>query len=107
MFDFLRNIGRTERTEYPTWKDIPPWDQVNADLGTVGGDMSKVLPVPENESKSKEVYRVGCTDIGETTLTFLGFNGSNMTLTMTQEACEKLIRMLRATYDEQTKETEE
>ena len=68
--------------------------------------------VPEQQkfdnpmSEAKEFYRVGCTDTGETTLTFLGFNGSNMTLTMNQEACDKLIRMLRATYNEQTKETE-
>jgi hypothetical protein len=59
-------------------------------------------------SGANEFYRVGCTDAGETTLTLMGFDGSNMTLTMNQEACEKLIRMLQSTFQEEqiTEETE-
>jgi hypothetical protein len=62
----------------------------------------------ENESaEPKEYFRVGTTNDGRITLTFIGDGGGTMTLTMTQSACEQLIRMLRATYDEEEKtETE-
>lgn len=57
-------------------------------------------PVPEPQPKMcKEHYRVGVTNDGGTTLTLIS-DGNTMTLTMTQEYCERLIRMLRATYGE-------
>ena len=58
-----------------------------------------IRPVPEPEPK--EHYRVGFTDDGKTTLTLIADHSNTMTLTMGQEACEQLIRMLRATYTEE------
>lgn len=58
-------------------------------------------PVPESQpEKSQELYRVGYTNDGGTTLTLMS-DGNTMTLQMTQEYCERLIRMLRATYPEE------
>jgi hypothetical protein len=48
--------------------------------------------------KPKEHYRVGFDDQGMTTLTLMTDHGNSMTLSMNQDACEQLIRMLRATY---------
>jgi hypothetical protein len=54
--------------------------------------------------KHKEYYRVGRTDDGYTTLTMLGDDGyGTMTLTMNQEACEQMIRMLEATFSDTAK----
>lgn len=50
--------------------------------------------------ENKEYYRVGRTTDNMTTLTLINHEGwGSMTLTMNQEACEQLIRMLRASYD--------
>lgn len=58
-----------------------------------------VQPVEVPKKEHKEYYRVGRTDDGYTTLTMIGHNGyGTMTLTMNQEACEQLIRMLQSTY---------
>ena len=66
------------------------------------------LPVdyvkPAPEPKPKEHYRVGFDDQGMTTLTLMADHGSTMTLSMNQEACEQLIKMLRATYKEQVED---
>ena len=49
--------------------------------------------------ENKEYYRVGRTIDDMTTLTLINHEGwGSMTLTMNQEACEQLIRMLRSTY---------
>lgn len=48
----------------------------------------------------REHYRVGFTDDGSTTLTLIGDGGHTMTLTMSQDACEHMVRMLRSTYDQ-------
>jgi hypothetical protein len=59
--------------------------------------------VPESKPKTKEHYRVGFDNNGNTTLTLMsGMN--SMTLTMNHDACEQLIRMLRATYPEESVE---
>lgn len=64
-------------------------------------------PVPELQPKPcKEHYRVGFTTGGGTTLTLMGEGGNTMTLTMTREYCERLIRMLRATYPEEASNNE-
>ena len=64
------------------------------------------LPVdyvkPVEPPEPKEHYRVGFDDQGMTTLTLMADYGSSMTLSMNQEACEQLIKMLRATYKEET-----
>lgn len=58
---------------------------------------------PAAPPKSQEHYRVGFNDDGATTLTLMA-DGTSMTLTMNQEACEHLIRMLRATYTDEVVE---
>ncbi len=58
-------------------------------------------PVPVPKKEPKEHYRVGFNDEGMTTLTLMTEYGNSMTLSMNQEACEQLIRMLRATYKNQ------
>jgi len=63
-------------------------------------DYVKPAPPP----KPKEHYRVGFDDQGMTTLTLIADYGNSMTLSMNQEACEQLIRMLRATYKEEVEE---
>jgi hypothetical protein len=58
---------------------------------------AELTPVHEPEPEPEEHYRVGHNSEGGTTLTLISRNGS-LTLTMSQDACERLIRMLRATY---------
>ncbi len=64
------------------------------------------LPVdyikPVEPPKPKEHYRVGFDDQGMTTLTLIADHGNSMTLSMNQDACEQLIKMLRATYPNET-----
>jgi hypothetical protein len=60
----------------------------------------KPISAPEPK-KQKEHYRVGRTDDGYTTLTMISHDGyGSMTLTMNQEACEQMIRMLESTFAE-------
>lgn len=60
-----------------------------------------VEPLPPPKPRApEEHYRVGFDTEGRTTLTLLGNYGSSMTLSMNQVACEQLIRMLRATYQD-------
>lgn len=54
--------------------------------------------LPENK-QSDEHYRIGSTVGGDTTITLIGNGGISMTLTMNKAGCEKLIRMIRATYE--------
>lgn len=65
-----------------------------------------VAPAPVAPPRPKEHYRVGFDDQGMTTLTLMAEHGSSMTLSMNQEACEQLIKMLRATYKETVEENE-
>ncbi len=66
-------------------------------------DFPKPVAVPE--PKPEEHYRVGFTTDGGTTLTLLSTQGyGSMTLTMDRNACEQLIRMLRATYTDEVVE---
>ena len=67
----------------------------------------EVKPISVPAPTVKEHYRVGADDQGNTTLTFIADSGYSMTLTMNQQETERMIRMLRATYNEQTKETKE
>lgn len=50
------------------------------------------------DTSSEEPYRVGVTLDGKVTLTLIAGVGNSMTLTMSPEACEAMIRVLRATY---------
>lgn len=56
-----------------------------------------IQQMPLSNNSSQEHYRVGFTTDGKTTLTIMN-DGQSMTLAMSREACEQLIRMLRATY---------
>lgn len=79
------------------------WKKVMDDIDTknvVKLPVDYVKPVAPPEPK--EHYRVGFTDDGQTTLTLRDGYGGSMTLTMNQIACEQLIKMLRATYSEET-----
>ena len=72
-------------------------------------EADETYAVPEVEPPKKEdreFYRVGRTEEGRTTLTMISHDGyGTMTLTMTREACEQMIRMLESTFiDEPTKE---
>ena len=69
--------------EFPTPKAVPPMPAV----------------VPPKPKQPEEHYRVGFDSEGRTTLTLMADTGS-MTLSMNQTACEQLIRMLRATYQD-------
>jgi len=59
-------------------------------------NMIKKISSPE--FTSDELFRVGASRFGETTLTLMTPDGMSMTITMNQTTCEQLIRMLRATY---------
>jgi hypothetical protein len=63
-------------------------------------EFPKSVAVPE--PKPEEHYRVGFTTDGSTTLTLLSNQGfGSMTLTMSRDSCEQLIKMLRATYSDE------
>lgn len=47
----------------------------------------------------QEYYRVGLTTDGRTTLTLIDSNKFSLTLSLTPTACERLIRILRSTYE--------
>ena len=58
------------------------------------------VPAPKT-SPVNELYRVGVTNDGMTTLTMMSTDGYSMTLSMNPEACERMIRMIRSTYSEE------
>ena len=78
-----------------------PWDQKEQIVP------DNVVPFPEPKLASvpdprpEEHYRVGFNSAGDTTLTLLTDSGASMTLTMTRDATEQLIKMLRATYPDE------
>lgn len=51
-------------------------------------------------SPQTEFFRVGATTNGMTTLTLMSSDGYSSTLSLNRNACEQLIRMLRATYED-------
>ena len=68
--------------------------------------VSNVVPFPETklaavpEPQPEEHYRVGFTTDGETTLTLIA-PGGTVTMTMSRDSTEQLIKMLRATYTDE------
>jgi hypothetical protein len=60
--------------------------------------LSSIKKIQSQEYVLDELFRVGSTSLGETTLTLMTPDGMSMTITMNQTTCEQLIRMLRATY---------
>jgi len=60
-----------------------------------------IKKISSPEFTSDEVFRVGSTRFGETTLTLMTPDGMSMTATMNQTTCERLIRMLQATFTEE------
>jgi|688.fasta_scaffold19477_10 hypothetical protein len=59
-----------------------------------------LLPVELMNNQSTELYRVGITTDGRVALTLIAQPGNTMTITMTPESCERMIRMLRAVYED-------
>ena len=53
---------------------------------------------PPKTSPNNELYRIGTTDDGRTTLTVMSTDGFSITMSMTPAACERMIRMIRSTY---------
>ena len=69
-------------------------------------DVEKVIhevKLPKTEPQN-EHFRVGYTTDGYVTLTLMATNGYSQTMSMSPAACERLIRMLRATYTEESTE---
>jgi hypothetical protein len=57
------------------------------------------MAAPKVPEPPKEYYRVGRREDGMTTLTVMSGDGwGSITLAMNDEACEQMIRMIRATY---------
>jgi hypothetical protein len=82
MFDFVK------QRKYNEWENV-------------AGDILKAQKVETlKDSKDKETYSVGITDEGLTVLRLM-HNGYNMSLTMNQDACERLIKILRSTYSDE------
>lgn len=62
-------------------------------------DTQEIYPMPDPKPapKDSEVYKVGVTESGNTTLTLIS-GCTSITMIMAPDQCERLIRMLRATY---------
>ena len=85
MFDFFTRRTAKEYMEEAKEKYILP-------------EETKIKP-----KEPQEYFRVGYVEeTGMTTLTFLAPNGYSTTLSMNQQACEQMIRMIRATYVDDT-----
>lgn len=61
-------------------------------------DLYKITTPKTNPQN--EFFRVGVTTDGMTTLTIMSTDGYSSTLSLNPSACEQLIRMLRATYED-------
>jgi len=88
--------------QFGRWLNISmPWDRKEQPVtnNVVPFPEPKLTPVPEPEPE--EHYRVGFTTAGDTTLTLRSSGGASMTLTMNRDSTEQLIRMLRATYQDE------
>lgn len=92
---FLSFLGFTKMVEegakvleFPKPKAVPPVPQV-------------ATPKPP---QPKEHYRVGyVNETGMTTLTIMSHDGwGSITLSMNKQACEAMIRLLRATYEDES-----
>lgn len=90
MFDWFKKGGKDMSenvVDFPTPKAVPKVPQ---------------FPPPK---RHQEHYRVGFDEGSQmVTLTFIADGGNSMTLSMNPEACEKMIRMLRAAYPEEVEE---
>lgn len=82
-------------------KDTEPSNVVKFPEPKTEPKMPLVQPIAESEPK--EYYRIGRREDGFTTLTLMSSDGyGTITLSMNNAACEQLIKMLRATYDDRT-----
>ena len=79
----------------------PLWTRKEPVMSDNVYSLPDVAPPPMLPAKEEEHYRVGVTSDGRTTLTFLGSSGATMTLTMGRDACEQMIRLLEATFDDE------
>jgi hypothetical protein len=96
MFDFFRRRTAKELIEQANETYNLPQPQY------IPAPMPKVkAPMPKS---AKDYFRVGAPGNGMTTLTLTDDGGFSMTLSLTKTGCEQLIRMLRATYIDETPE---
>jgi hypothetical protein len=113
MFDWFDKLfRRREYPEYPTWKDVPPWNKVEDDMKTVGNDMNKVIqfpelkavpaPEPEPEKPGRVFYRLGLTDNNRVAISM--YYGE---LTMNGAGVQRLIDQLEFYKSQLDEETEE
>ena len=74
---------------------------------------NEVYNMPDKTTTKKpsedkqEYYRIGARSDGLTTITMLDHAGFSMTLTLNKAGCEQMIRMIRATYAEETPTNDE
>jgi hypothetical protein len=101
MFDFFKF---KKKHTYPTWADIPPVEYVQTDTPKYPNMTQPVSPKPK--SKQTEFYRVGCTLDGMTSLTLLLEHNMSTTITLTKKDAEQMIRMIRATFTEESSTNE-
>ena len=110
IFDWFDKLFK--RREYPTWKDVPPWNKVEDDMKTVGNDMNKVIqfpelkaaptPAPEPEKPGRVFYRMGLTDNNR--VSFSMYYGE---ITMNRTAVQSMIDQLEFYKSQLDEETEE
>lgn len=93
------NIFKRKKETYPTWNDIPPLDSLNLPLAKDYPAMPQTTkPNPKDQT---EFFRVGITQDGYSTLTLIDNNGYTMTITLSKEDCQQMIRMLKSTMEEE------
>lgn len=115
MFDFFKF---KKKHTYPTWADIPPIETVES-TQPVRQDLpdpkeypkmpSYVAPPRPNarpKPKQTEFYRIGCTLDGMTSLTLLLDDSMSATITLTKKDAKQMIRMIQATFIEESPSNE-
>ena len=58
------------------------------------------MSIPKKPEPQQEFFRVGLTRDGQTSLTLLLDGGMSTTMTMDKKTCEQMIKMLKATYQD-------
>jgi hypothetical protein len=91
MFNFLKR----KKSDTP-WADILPINNLPEPV-----KYPTMPPIPNKPQKQTEFYRVGVTEEGLSTLTLIGNHGTSMTMTMTRDFAEQMIRMLQSTFKEE------
>ena len=80
----------------PTWADIPPINNLPEPER-----YPPMPPIPKKREPQQEFFRVGVTQDKQTTLTLIVEGGMSTTMTMDKATCEQMIKMLKATYQDE------